>query len=128
MNKIIILGRLTKDPEIRSTSTGIQVASFTLAVNRRFAAKDAEIKADFFNVTTWQKQAEFAEKYLTKGRQVLISGRLENRSWTDNEKVKRYATDIIAEEIYFADSKPAESDFKPADTQIDISDESELPF
>ena len=124
MNTVIMMGRLTKDPEIRSTATGMQVASFTLAVNRRFQKEDQ--KADFFNVTAWNKTAEFVGKYFTKGQQVLVSGRLENRSWEDNAGVKRYATDVIAEEVYFADSKK-EEEWKPA-KNIDISDESELPF
>lgn len=126
MNKWIGIGRLTKDPEIRSTATGMQVASFTLAVNRRFAKE--EPKADFFNVTAWNKTAEFVGKYFTKGQQVLVSGRLENRSWEDNAGVKKYATDVIAEEVEFADSKKEDKEeWKPAE-KIDISDESELPF
>lgn len=125
MNTVIMLGRLTKDPEIRSTATGMQVASFTLAVNRRFAKE--EPRADFFNVTAWNKTAEFVGKYFTRGQQVLVSGRIENRSWEDNAGVKRYATDVIAEEVYFADSKK-EEEWKPADKQIDITDESDLPF
>ena len=124
MNTVIMMGRLTKDPEIRSTATGMQVASFTLAVNRRFQKEDQ--KADFFNVTAWNKTAEFVGKYFTKGQQVLVSGRLENRSWEDNAGVKRYATDVIAEEVYFADSKK-EEEWKPAE-KIDILDESDLPF
>ena len=127
MNTVIMMGRLTKDPEIRFTATGMQVASFTLAVNRRFAKE--EPRADFFKITAWNKTAEFVGKYFTKGQQVLVSGRLENRSWEDNTGVKRYATDVIAEEVYFADSKKEDKeDWKPADKQIDISDESELPF
>ena len=128
MNTVIMMGKLTKDPVIRSTATGMQVASFTLAVNRRFAKE--EPKADFFNVTAWSKTAEFVGKYFTKGQQVLVSGRLENRSWEDNAGVKRYATDIIAENVEFADSKKQEDkeEWKPADKQIDISDESDLPF
>ena len=124
MNTVILLGRLVKDPEMRATQTGTQVASFTLAVNRRFAKE--EPKADFFNITAWNKTAEFVGKYFTKGQQVLVSGRIENRSWEDNTGVKRYATDVIAEEVYFADSKK-EEEWKPAD-KIDILDESDLPF
>lgn len=125
MNTVIMMGRLTKDPEIRFTATGMQVASFTLAVNRRFAKE--EPKADFFNITAWNKTAEFVGKYFTKGQQVAVVGRIENRSWEDNAGVKRYATDVIAEEVYFADSKK-EEEWKPADKHIDILDESDLPF
>jgi single-strand DNA-binding protein len=129
MNKVILMGRLTKDPEIRATATGMQVASFTLAVNRRFAKE--EPKADFFNITAWNKTAEFVCKYFTKGQQVLVSGRLENRSWEDNSGVKRYATDVIAEEVEFADSKKQEDkeetkgDWQPMHETLTDAD---LPF
>ena len=128
MNKVFMIGRLCKDPEQRVTATGTPVTSFTLAVNRKFT-KDGDRQADFFNIVAWQKSAEFAYKYFKKGQQVLVSGRLENRSWEDNAGVKRYATDVIAEEVEFADSKKEDKeDWKPADKQIDISDESDLPF
>ena len=107
----------------------MQVASFTLAVNRRFAKE--EPKADFFNITAWNKTAEFVGKYFTKGQQVLVSGRLENRSWEDNSGVKRYATDVIAEEVEFADSKKQEDkeetkgDWQPMHETLTDAD---LPF
>ena len=126
LNKTILIGRLVKDPELRTTATGTPVTSFTLAVNRKFS-KDGDRQADFFNVTAWNKTAEFVGKYFTKGQQVAVVGRLENRSWEDNAGVKRYATDIVAEEVYFADSKK-EEEWKPADKHIDILDESDLPF
>ena len=128
MNKWIGIGRLTKDPELRTTATGTQVASFSLAVNKRFAKE--EPKADFFNVIAWSKQAEFTGKYLKKGMQIAVTGRIENRSWEDNDGKKHYITEVIAEEIEFAESKKQEDkeEWKPADKQIDISDESELPF
>lgn len=100
MNKTILQGRLTRDPEMRYTQGGIAVASFTLAVNRRYTKQGEERQADFFNITTWNKTAEFATNYLKKGQQVSIIGRLQNRSWEDNQGQKKYATDIIAEEVY----------------------------
>ena len=106
MNKVILLGRLTKDPEVRYTQTNnTLVASFTLAVNRRFVAQGQERQADFFNIVAWSKLGEFCSKYFKKGQQVSIIGRLQNRSWDDDQGTRHYVTEIIAEEAYFADSK-----------------------
>lgn len=107
MNKVQLLGRLTKDPEIRYTQTNnTAVASFSLAVNRRFGKEGEERQADFFDVTAFGKTAEFIQKYMnTKGQQIAVIGRLQNRSWEDDQGQKHYATDVIAEEVYFADSK-----------------------
>lgn len=106
MNKVILLGRLTKDPEVRYTqNNNTLVASFSLAVNRRFVAQGQERQADFFNIVAWSKLGEFCSKYFKKGQQVSIVGRLQNRSWDDDQGTKHYITEIIAEEAYFADSK-----------------------
>ena len=100
------MGRLTRDPEVRYTqNTNLTVANFSIAVSRRFAKENDEVKADFFNVIAWNKTGEFVGKYFKKGQQVLVSGRLQNRNWTDQQGVKHYATDVIAEEVEFADSK-----------------------
>jgi len=104
MNKVTLLGRLTKDVELKTTANGISICSFGLAVNRKFK-KDGEPDADFFNIKTFAKTAEFCSKYFAKGSQIALSGRIENRSWQDAQGVKRYATDIIADEVFFADSK-----------------------
>ena len=105
MNKAILIGRLTKEPETRYTQTNnIQVTSFTLAVNRRFAKK-GEQQADFINVVSWNKTAEFVSKYFKKGQQVAIVGRIQTRNYDDNNGAKHYVTEVIAEEVYFADSK-----------------------
>jgi single-strand DNA-binding protein len=99
------MGRLTKDPEIRYTSgNNTAVASFTLAVNRRFA-REGQPQADFINIVAWDKSAEFVGKYFTKGQQVVVVGRIQTRSWDDNNGQKRYVTEVVAEETYFADSK-----------------------
>ena len=126
MNNYKFLGRLTKEVETRQTQNGGAVASFSIAVNRRYA-KDSEIKADFFNITAFGKTAEFCSKYFKKGKQVLISGRIQNRTWEDEKGQKRYATDYIAEEVYFADSSNKnenniENDFVEVDSSV------ELPF
>lgn len=106
MNKVILLGRLTKDVDVRYTQTNnIMVASFSLAVNRRFAKEGEERQADFINVVAWSKTAEFCSKYFKKGQQVGIIGRIQTRNWEDENKVKHYITEVVAEEAYFADSK-----------------------
>lgn len=130
MNKVVLMGRLTKDPETRYTQTNnIQVTSFTLAVNRRFT-KDGEQQADFINIVTWNKTAEFVSKYFRKGQQVGVIGRIQTRNYDDDKGVKHYITEVIAEEVYFADSKKEGQ----ADTEIDtandfeISSSDDLPF
>ena len=106
MNKVILIGRLTKDVELRYTQTNnTAVASFSLAVNRKFVKPGEERQADFFNIIAWNKLAENFSKYLFKGNQVAISGRLETRSWDDPNGQKHYVTEVIAEEIDFIGSK-----------------------
>jgi len=106
MNKVILIGRLTKDVELRYTQTNnTAVASFSLAVNRKFVKPGEERQADFFNIIAWNKLAENISKYLFKGNQVAISGRLETRSWDDQNGQKHYVTEVIAEEIDFIGSK-----------------------
>ena len=106
MNKVILMGRLTKDPEVRYTQTNnTLVASFSLAVNRRFVRQGEERQADFINIVAWSKLGEFCSKYFKKGQQVGIIGRLQIRNWEDEQGQKHYVTEVVAEEAYFADSK-----------------------
>ena len=106
MNKVILMGRLTRDPEVRYTQTNnTLVASFSLAVNRRFANQNGERQADFINIVAWSKTGEFCSKYFKKGQQVGIIGRIQTRNWDDDQGVKHYVTEVVAEEAYFADSK-----------------------
>ncbi len=106
MNKVILMGRLTRDPEVRYTQTNnTLVASFALAVNRRFVRQGEERQADFINIVAWSKLGEFCSKYFKKGQQVGIVGRLQTRTWDDDQGQKHYITEVIAEEAYFADSK-----------------------
>ena len=106
MNKVILMGRLTKDPEVRYTqNSNTLVASFNLAVNRRFVKQGEERQADFVNIVAWSKIGEFCSKYFKKGQQVGIIGRLQTRTWDDEQGQKHYVTEVIAEEAYFADSK-----------------------
>ncbi len=111
LNKVILGGRLTADPELKQTNSGIAVVSFSIAVNRRFQPKSndssapAQSVADFFNVTAWRGQAEFVSRYFKKGSAICVVGSIQNRSWTDQQGQKRYATDIIADEVMFVDGK-----------------------
>ena len=140
LNHITIMGRLTRDPEMRSTQSGVAVASFTLAVDRDFGGKDGgEKQTDFIDCTAWRHTAEFVSKYFTKGRMAVVSGRLQIDNYTDNDGSKRRSAKVIADNIYFGDSKkdgatsgqsdeaasftPAPSDFVPFNV-----DDGELPF
>ena len=106
MNKVILMGRLTRDPEVRYTQTNnTMVASFSLAVNRRFVKQGEERQADFINIVVWSKLAEFCSKYFKKGQQVGIIGRIQTRTWDDEQGQKHYVTEVVAEEAYFADGK-----------------------
>ena len=151
-NKVIIGGRLTEDPELKTTTAGISVTTFTVAVNRRRG--NEENQADFFRVTAWRQTAEFISRYFRKASSICITGTLQNRNWTDNNGVKHYSTEIVADEATFVDSKsenPASnSQFAPqpfvpdtyaAETPYaspaasadapkfeEISDDEELPF
>ncbi len=104
-NKVMIGGRLTADPESKQTSTGVSVTSFSVAVNRRYSKDASQQQVDFFNVTAWRATAEFVCKYFKKGSSIFIIGTLQNRSWTDNDGKKHYATDIVADEVNFVDAK-----------------------
>ena len=106
MNKVILMGRLTRDPEVRYTQTNnTMVVTFSLAVNRRFTREGDTQTADFINCTAWSKTGEFISKYFKKGQQVGVVGRIQTRSWDDANGQKRYSTDVVVEEAYFADSK-----------------------
>ena len=146
MNKVILMGRLTRDPEVRYTQSmgPLAVARYTLAVNRRFK-RQGEPDADFIGCVAFGKSAEFAEKFLKKGQMISVIGRIQVRSWDDNEGKKRWSTDVVVEEQYFAESKsafeagraqrgddmpktqqpPVEDGFYPIDESIEDDD---LPF
>lgn len=109
MNKVILMGRLARDPEVRYSTSGKTVAKFSIAVNRRFK-QDNGPDTDFFNCTTFGKQAEFVEKYLKKGTKVVVSGRIQNDNYTDKNGNQVYSTQIMVEEIEFAESKKAASE------------------
>lgn len=128
MNKVILMGRLTKDPEVRYTQSGepMAIARYTLAVNKRFK-KQGEAEADFIPCVAFGKQGEFAEKYLAKGRQIAVIGRLQVRNWEDNEGKKRITTEVVVEEHYFAESKSEKAD-KPQSKKQDSDAEGFYPI
>ena len=106
LNHITIMGRLTRDPELRRTGSGIAVASFTVAVDRDFGGRDGgEKETDFIDCVAWRQTGEFVSKYFTKGRMIVVSGRLQIRSWTDKDGNKRRTAEVVADNCYFGDSK-----------------------
>ena len=149
LNRIIIMGRLTRDPELRSTPNGTSVASFTLAVDRDFKNKQTgEKETDFIDMIAWRSTAEFVARYFTKGRMAVVEGRLQIRPWTDRDGNKRTSAEVVAENVSFGDSKrdggdsfapsaygaPAGGGYRPApvDAHSDFAEigeeDGELPF
>ena len=105
LNKVFIMGRLTRDPELRRTQNGTPVTSFSLAVDRDFKSQGGEKETDFIDVEAWRSTAEFVAKYFTKGRMAVVEGRLQIRDWTDKDGNKRRTAEVVADNIYFGDSK-----------------------
>ena len=105
LNKIILMGRLTRDPELRRTQSGTAVTSFSLAVDRDFKSQSGEKETDFIDIVAWRNTAEFVSKYFTKGRMAVVEGRLQIRDWTDRDGGTRRSAEVIAENVYFGDSK-----------------------
>jgi len=124
INKVILMGRLVKDPELKYTANQTAKCTFTIAVDRRFNKPGEEKQCDFFNVVAWQKKAEFCGKYFTKGLKVVVIGSIQNRSWDDNEGKKHYITEIIADETEFAESKKAD---RPLSQSTDSGYAAEVP-
>lgn len=111
LNHIVLMGRLTRDPELRRTGSGVAVASFTIAVDRDFSSKETgDRETDFIDIVAWRNTAEFVSKYFAKGRMAVVSGRLQIRLWTDKEGNKRRSAEIVADNIYFGDSKREATD------------------
>ena len=143
MNKVFLIGRLVRDPELRYTSSNIPVATFSLAVNRNFTNQNGERDADFINIVVWRKQAENCKNYINQGSQVAIDGRLQTRSYDDQNGQKRYVTEVVADNVQFLDTKAAREqriqtsqteDINPynldkkEDNKVDMSDIPEDPF
>lgn len=127
MNKVVLMGRLTKEPEMRATQSNTAVCSFSLAVNRRFK-QEGQPDADFINVTAWAKTAEFVSKYFTKGQQVAVVGRIQTRNYDDKDGKKVFVTEVVAEEAYFADSKKEQSNVTTSAGFMAVEGDSDLPF
>lgn len=143
LNKVMLMGRLTADPILRQTATNLSVTRFTLAVNRSYAKKDGTREADFFDIVCWRNTADFVAKYFAKGAQVVVSGSLQTRAWKDKEGNNRKTVEVVADEIFFADSKrdstrtdssPAPAMAEPAyasdetDDFLELTSDDELPF
>ena len=137
LNRIVLMGRLTRDPELRRTQSGTAVVSFSIACDRDYAAQGAERETDFIDIVAWRGTAEFVEKYFSKGRMIVVAGRLQIRNWQDKDGNKRRSAEILADSVYFGDSKRdgdggktnAEPTYDPTGgfSQIDGDDE-DLPF
>ena len=107
-NKVILIGNMTADPELKQTAAGISVCSFSIAVNRRFAkTEQGQQNVDFINIVTWRQSAEFVSRYFKKGNPILVCGQLQTRTWTDTQGQKRYATEVVADEVSFVTSAAA---------------------
>ncbi len=114
-NKVILVGNMTADPELKQTTSGTSVCSFSIAVNRRFGkAEQGQPTVDFINIVTWSQRAEFVSRYFKKGNPILVCGQLQTRTWTDNQGQKRYATEVIADEVSFVGGSAATAASAPA--------------
>ena len=104
-NKVILIGNLVKDPELKQTPNGVPVTNFSIAVSRRFQKSEGAQDADFINIVAWNKTAEFVKRYFNKGKSILVCGSLQSRTWTDNNNQKRYTLEVVADEVSFVDKK-----------------------
>lgn len=147
LNHIVLMGRLTRDPELRRTQSGVSVVSFSIAVDRDFASRESgEKQTDFIDIVAWRNTAEFVSKYFFKGSMAVVSGRLQIRDWTDRDGGKRRSAEVVADNVYFGDSKKSrdgnssgggysnssygDSGFSapPIETTFEVEDDGELPF
>lgn len=127
LNRIVLQGRFAKDPELKHTQGGVAVVSFSLAVEQDYKPEGGERKTDFINVVAWRGTAEFVARYFTKGRMAVVSGRLQTRDWTDTDGNRRKAVEVVADNVYFCDSRPkAEEPEEPELTEL--ADDGDLPF
>ena len=128
LNKITIMGRLTRDPELRRTQSGVAVTGFTLAVDRDFGEKET----DFIDCVAWKNSAEFVSKYFAKGRMAIVSGRLQMREWQDKDGNKRKTAEVVADSVYFGDSKTDTRNIEDIPAKVaepvEIADDGDLPF
>ena len=133
LNKIFLMGRLVRNPELRHTGNGTAVASFSLAVDRDFKSQSGERETDFIDIVAWRSTAEFVSKYFSKGRMAVVDGRLQIRDWTDKDGAKRRTAEVVADNVYFGDSKRPVSDSDTAApsgefAEVPEDEKGELPF
>ena len=133
LNKVILMGRLVRDPELRHTGNGTAVASFSLAVDRDYKSQSGERETDFIDIVAWRSTAEFVSKYFSKGRMAVVDGRLQIRDWTDKDGAKRRTAEVVADNVYFGDSKRLVSDSDTAApsgkfAEVPEDEKGELPF
>ena len=132
LNHIVLMGRLTRDPEMRHTGNGLAVTSFSLAVDRDFKSQSGEKETDFVDIVAWRSTADVVSKFFTKGRMAVVEGRLQIRDWTDKDGGRRRSAEVVADSVYFGDSKQrSESDTPPVSgdfREIPEDEEGELPF
>ena len=134
LNHIVLMGRLTRDPELRHTGSGLAVASFSLVVDRDYKGQSGEKETDFVDIVAWRSTADFVSKFFTKGRMAVVEGRLQLRDWKDKDGNNRRSAEVVAEHVYFGDSKRSESDTASAPPasgdfrEISEDEEGELPF
>lgn len=138
-NKVILIGNMTADPELKQTQGGLSVASFSIAVNRRFKAEGQQ-ECDFITIVAWRQTAEFVCRYFKKGQPILVCGQLQTRNWTDNKGEKRYATEVVADEVSFVEKRESEESAKPTQPYMppaysaapaqfeEIPNDGDLPF
>jgi len=143
-NRVILVGNLVADPELKTTPNGVNVTRFRIAVGRRFTRTGEQPQADFFDIVAWRQTAEFVTRFFTKGRAILVSGALQSRTWTDNNGIKHYAVEVVADEVAFVDKRPEgnqtvaathATSSVPASSYLsdlagyeDLADDDELPF
>ena len=127
LNHIVLMGRLTRDPELRRTGSGVAVTSFAIACDRDYAPQGGEKETDFIDIVTWRNTAEFAQKYFAKGSMIVVSGRLQIRDWTDKDGKKRRSAEVVADSVYFGESKKQNT---PAlnSSEDDAPDYSQYPY
>lgn len=133
LNKIILMGRLTRDPELRRTQSGTAVVSFSIAVDRDYRSQSGEKETDFIDIVAWRGTAEFVSKYFAKGRMAVVEGRLQIRDWTDRDGGKRRSAEVVADNVYFGDSRKSEATptvAEPGGNQElrEEGEDGELPF
>ena len=126
LNNVVLMGRLTKDPELRQTPQGVSVAQFSLAVDRNYGRTE-EKQTDFINIIAWRNTADFVSKYFTKGQLVAVRGRLQTRTWQDQSGQKKYATDVVADEVFFAESKRDNAEYTASAAQTTTGLNLEVP-